>query len=211
MQDTIIQLLGAYGYGGVFFLIAVENLFPPIPSEVILTFGGFLTTVTSLHIWGVIAASTAGSVAGAAVLYGAGRLLSPQRLGTLLESKACRALRLERADVEKAVSWFSAHGRASVFYGRCIPIIRSLVSIPAGMAEMPLVPFFTLTTLGSLVWNIVLVHLGAWAGQSWPAVNAFFAQASAGTKAVLWVAVALGICVLLYKRARRQYNRSKNG
>ena len=207
MQETITAVLGEYGYWGVFVLIAVENIFPPIPSEVILTFSGFLTTVTQLHIWGVIFAATLGSVAGAAVLYGAGRVLSGQRLALFLDGKVGKALHFEREDVEKAAAWFAQKGWPCVLYCRCVPIVRSLISIPAGMAGMKLLPFFALTTVGSLVWNIVLVHLGAWAGQSWPAVTAFLENASIGVKVTLWIAVGLG-AFWLYKRRRKPYNKS---
>lgn len=209
MQDTITALLGQYGYGGVFFLIAVENVFPPIPSEVILTFSGFLTTVTVLHVWGVIGAATAGSVAGAAVLYGAGRLLSPQRLGAFLDGKIGKTLHLERTDIEKAATWFTTRGWPCVLYCRCIPIVRSLISVPAGMAGMRLAPFFVLTTIGSLVWNIVLVFLGAWAGQSWPAVSQFLAGTSAGMRTALCGMLALACVFFLYKYMRRKYNKEK--
>lgn len=204
MQHTITQVLGAWGYWGVFALIFAENMFPPIPSEVILTFSGFLTTCTQLDVWGVILAATAGSVAGAVALYGAGRLLSAERLAALLDGEAGRRLHLTRADVERANAWFAARGTLCVLYGRCVPIIRSLVSIPAGMASMRLAPFLSLTTLGSLVWNIVLVHLGAWAGESWPVVSAWFARLSGGVRIVLLCAVALSAALLVVRHFKKK-------
>ena len=136
MESVITGLVSRFGYWGVLLLIAVENIFPPIPSEVILTFGGFLTTCTEMTPPGVILFSTLGSVAGAIVLYGVGRLLAPQRLEALLSGRVGRVLKMESADVHKASDWFAAHGWPSVFYCRCIPILRSLISIPAGMAGM---------------------------------------------------------------------------
>ena len=138
MESVITGLVSRFGYWGVLLLIAVENIFPPIPSEVILTFGGFLTTCTEMTPPGVILFSTLGSVAGAIVLYGVGRLLAPQRLEALLSGRVGRVLKMESADVHKASDWFAAHGWPSVFYCRCIPILRSLISIPAGMAGMVL-------------------------------------------------------------------------
>ena len=178
MESVITGLVSRFGYWGVLLLIAVENIFPPIPSEVILTFGGFLTTCTEMTPPGVILFSTLGSVAGAIVLYGVGRLLAPQRLEALLSGRVGRVLKMESADVHKASDWFAAHGWPSVFYCRCIPILRSLISIPAGMAGMHPAPFLLLTTVGSLLWNILLVYLGALAGQSWPAVTAALEQAA---------------------------------
>ena len=136
MESVITGLVSRFGYWGVLLLIAVENIFPPIPSEVILTFGGFLTTCTEMTPPGIILFSTLGSVAGAIVLYGVGRLLAPQRLEALLSGRVGRVLKMESADVHKASDWFAAHGWPSVFYCRCIPILRSLISIPAGMAGM---------------------------------------------------------------------------
>ena len=153
MHQVVVEWIGAFGYWGVFALIAVENIFPPIPSEVILTFAGFCTATTALRAPGVVAAATLGSLAGALVLYGVGRLLQPRRLDALLAGPVGRALHMEKQDVEKAAAWFAQKGAASVFYCRCVPIVRSLISIPAGMAGMRLVPFFLYTAAGSTVWN----------------------------------------------------------
>jgi len=203
MEGLITELVGRFGYGGILLLIAVENLFPPIPSEVILTFGGFLTTYTSLTPPGVVTSATAGSVLGAVILYGTGRLLAPERLRALLRGRAGRVLKLEEADVQKASDWFTAHGWPSVFYCRCVPILRSLISIPAGMAGMAWPPFLLLTGAGSLIWNVLLVGLGAFAGQNWPAVTAAFARISGGAKAVL-LAVLAGMAMLAMVRRHRQ-------
>ncbi len=199
MENLVIQLVDQFGYWGVVLLIAVENLFPPIPSEVILTFGGFLTTCTSLRPAGVVLAATAGSVAGALALYGVGRLLAPERLEALLRGRAGRLLRLEADDVAKASAWFAAHGAPSVFYCRCVPIVRSLISIPAGMAGMRLLPFLALTTAGSTLWNILLVGAGALAGQSWPRITAALAQASGGVRLALWGLGAAGAAALFLR------------
>lgn len=204
MESVITGLVSRFGYWGVLLLIAVENIFPPIPSEVILTFGGFLTTCTEMTPPGVILFSTLGSVAGAIVLYGVGRLLAPQRLEALLSGRVGRVLKMESADVHKASDWFAAHGWPSVFYCRCIPILRSLISIPAGMAGMRPAPFLLLTTAGSLLWNILLVYLGALAGQSWPAVTAALEQASGWVKAMLVVACAAGVSALFYGRRKKR-------
>lgn len=174
MREWIIEVLNHFGYGGVVFLIALENLFPPIPSEVILTFGGFMTTCTDMRLWLVIAAATAGSLIGALVLYGTGRLLGADRVMRLLDGRVGKILHFKRADVESAMDWFEQRGYSAVFLCRCVPIVRSVISIPAGMAKMPLIPFFLLTAAGSFVWNTVLVYLGALAGNSWEKIAACF-------------------------------------
>lgn len=166
MQEWIVAVMNQFGYFGIALLIAIENIFPPIPSELILTFGGFMTTYTSMNVWLVTLFATVGSVAGAVVLYGAGRLLTPQRLGWLIDRWG-HILRLKRQDVEKAESWFLRKGSSTIFFCRFIPIVRSLISIPAGMAHMRVGKFLLYTTLGTAIWNAVLVNLGAFAGEGW--------------------------------------------
>jgi len=172
MQTWIIDIMNQFGYIGITLLIALENIFPPIPSEVILTFGGFMTRHTGLTMWGVIIAATIGSLLGAIVLYGVGWYLSAERLGNLLEGKVGQILHFKKEDVFKATDWFNRKGKSTVLFCRCIPVIRSLISIPAGMAKMKLGMFCLLTTIGSLVWNIILVYLGLTAGASWGKVVA---------------------------------------
>lgn len=167
MQQFIVEVMNSFGYIGIFALILVENLFPPIPSEVILTFGGFMTTYTAMNVPGVIAASTAGSVLGAVILYYVGRLIPKDILKNMLEGKIGKCLHFEKDDVQDAEGWFDTKGKSTVFFCRCVPIIRSLISIPAGMAGMKMAPFLILTSAGSLVWNTVLVMAGAVAGASW--------------------------------------------
>ncbi len=172
MQDWIIDFMNQFGYLGITLLIALENIFPPIPSEVILTFGGFMTTYTDLQVFGVIIASTFGSLLGACVLYGVGNILSAERLGRILDGKIGQILHFNKEDVFKACDWFNSKGKSTVFICRCIPIVRSLISIPAGMAKMKFGLFFILTTAGSFIWNTVLVYLGVAASSSWEKIVA---------------------------------------
>ena len=167
MHNLVLEIMSQYGYTGIMFLIAIENIFPPIPSEVILTFGGFMTTYTSLSIVGVIISATFGSLIGAIVLYGMGSYLSPERLGKLLDGKLGKILNLKKEDMMNACEWFNQKGKSTVLFCRCIPIIRSLISIPAGMAEMRMSVFLLFTIIGSLIWNTALVCLGAALGASW--------------------------------------------
>lgn len=197
MQEWIIEIMNHYGYIGILFLIAVENLFPPIPSEVILTFGGFLTTYTNLIPIGVVTAATMGSVLGAIVLYGAGRVVSAEKLERWLDGKPGRLLHLKKGDVKKAGAWFEKKGRATVFFCRCIPIVRSLISIPAGMAGMNFPLFLAYTTAGSLIWNVVLVGLGTAAGSSWEIIAGYVDTYAAITLAVLAVVSVIGFLLFV--------------
>ena len=169
METWITNIMEQFGYIGIFLLITIENLFPPIPSEVILTFGGFMTTHTSLSVLGVVVASTIGSVAGAIVLYGIGLLIDVNRIEKIV-GKWGHILRLSKKDIHKANEWFSKYGVWTVFFCRFIPLIRSLISLPAGMAHMNFAVFLVLTTIGTFIWNVVLVSIGATVGGSWETI-----------------------------------------
>lgn len=200
MQNWIISIMEQYGYTGVALLIAVENIFPPIPSEVILTFGGFMTTYTSLNIWGVILSATLGSVIGAIILYGVGYLLQPHRLKSLLAGRLGKVLRLYPQDVDRSVEWFQTTGISTVFFCRFVPMIRSLISIPAGFARMNLGSFLLLTTLGSFLWNTVLVWVGVAARESWDVIAVRLDSVSGAAKFLIVLAVLAAFGFFLKKR-----------
>lgn len=167
MESVIIDLIQRFGYLAIGLLIAVENIFPPIPSEVILTLGGFLTVQAGLDYWLVVVSATLGSLIGAIILYNVGRLIRPESLRKLLSSGWGRVLRLSMADLHRASHWFATKGTWTVFFCRFIPILRSLISIPAGAAKMRQGLFLMLTALGSAIWNALLVWLGALTGEAW--------------------------------------------
>ena len=129
MENWITEVMNTYGYIGILLLIALENIFPPIPSEVILTFGGFMTTTSNMSIIGVIIVSTIGSIVGAIVLYGIGLLIDVNRLEKIVD-KWGHILRLTSKDINKANAWFHKFGVWAVFLGRLVPLVRSLISIP---------------------------------------------------------------------------------
>lgn len=169
MENWITDIMSQYGYLGIFLLIMLENIFPPIPSEVILTFGGYMTTQSDMTALGVILVSTAGSVAGAVILYGLGLQLDVKRLEKIVDRYG-RVLRLTRKDIHKADSWFDKYGIWTVLFCRLIPLIRSLISIPAGMSNMKFGLFLLFTTVGTLIWNTVLVSVGAAVGDNWESI-----------------------------------------
>lgn len=178
MQEFIISLMGQFGYFGVFFLIALENVFPPIPSEVILLFGGFMTTYTSLNIALMVVAATLGSLLGAIVLYYIGKILNKERLKKIVSGKVGKVLRLKEKDIDMADHWFDTKGNKTVFFCRFIPIVRSLISIPAGMSEMPMAKFLLYTIVGSAIWNTVLIVIGNRVGENWESILGVFDQYS---------------------------------
>lgn len=200
MQEFVVSVMDRFGYLGICFLITIENLFPPIPSEIILPFGGFMTTYTNMKVWGVIFFSTIGSTVGAVILYQIGTLFTPQRLERLLDTKVCRFLGFQKGDVLRTVEWFDRRGKKAVLFGRCVPIIRSLVSIPAGMAKMEMPTFFIYTVIGSTVWNFLLVSLGAALGASWGKILEWFAAYSRLTGICLRAGAAVFVLLLVWKR-----------
>ncbi|MEG0177812.1 MAG: DedA family protein [Anaerorhabdus sp.] len=208
MNAWLLSILNAFGYFGVAFLIAIENIFPPIPSEVILTFSGFLTTKSDLTPIGVVVAATIGSVIGAILLYYFGRIFSQERIEQFISSKWGKWLGFKKQDLEKTLTWFSKWGKYGTLFGRCVPVIRSIVSIPAGMAKMRLSEFLLYTTIGSLAWNILLVFLGVKLGENWEQVLTFF-----DTYTYIMIFV-LAICAIIFvyiwfKKIRNRGNDEK--
>lgn len=192
METWITSIMADFGYIGIFVLIMVENLFPPIPSEIILTFGGFMTTVTSLNVVMVIIVATLGSIVGAILLYKVASYFGKERL-TKIVLKYGRILRLKESDIERAESFFLKYGSWAVFLCRMIPLIRSLISIPAGMTKMKMSRFLILTTAGSLLWNTVLIGLGAVLGESWNEIVVFMDSFSTIIYSVIAILVVVGL------------------
>lgn len=159
MFDFITEFMQNSGYFGVFALMALENIFPPIPSELIMPFAGFVAARGDLSVVGVLVAGTAGSVAGALPWYYAGKVYGKERLEKLADRHA-RWLTVTHGDIEHAMDAFEKHGRKVVLLGRLIPAIRTLISVPAGLAKMPLAQFLLYSTVGSLLWTGILTGAG---------------------------------------------------
>lgn len=198
MNKFVINIMNKYGYFGILFLIAIENIFPPIPSEVILSLGGFMTTQKecTMNIFGVIMFSTLGSLVGAIILYYVGYILNKENLLKIINSKVGKILCLKSTDIEKSEKSFQKHGDLTVFYCRFIPIVRSLISIPAGMNKMNLSIFLIYTTVGSLIWNTVLVSLGNLVGENYMIVANIFSKYS---KIILFSLIILIIVKIIKK------------
>lgn len=201
MENWITEFMDQFGYFGVFLLIMIENVFPPIPSEVILTFGGFMTTYSDMTRVGVIIAATAGSVIGAMILYSIGLFLDVARLEKIVDRWG-GVLRLTRKDIHKADAWFDKYGPWTVLLCRLVPLIRSLISIPAGMSNMNFPLFILLTTIGSLIWNTALVTIGAAVGDNWQSI-VHYMDIYSNIAYVLLVIGGIAICIW-YSRFRRK-------
>lgn len=166
LEVLITELIQQYTYLAVFLLIAIENLFPPIPSEIILSFAGFLSTAHDLNIYFMIFCSVMGSYVGAVLLYYLGWKLPKKKLFAILMK-----FHMKEEDLNKSMNWFYEKGKISVFIGRFVPIIRSLISIPAGMVHMKFLPFSVYTISGSLIWNSILILIGGLLGENYQKIS----------------------------------------
>ncbi len=159
LVDRATDIIDAIGLAGVSLLIALESIFPPIPSEVVLLLSGFQVSQGKFNFVAAVLAATVGSVVGAFALYLVGRLVGEERLESLL-AKFGKPLGFKRADIDRADAWFDKYGDWVVFFGRLVPLVRSVVSIPAGANNMPAAKFALFTGLGSLIWNAVWIGIG---------------------------------------------------
>ena len=181
VQDVINQ----FGYFGVALLVVIENVFPPIPSEIVLPFAGFVAqqgasavnatagaAQSDTTVVGMMIAATVGSVVGALILYFVSAAIGPERLRGFVE-RFGKWFGVKSSDLVRAEAWFDRRSSAAVLVGRCVPLIRSIVSIPAGFRRMKLTSFVVLTAIGSAVWNIALIGAGAVLGDQWERVGEY--------------------------------------
>jgi membrane protein DedA with SNARE-associated domain len=197
MFDKIVEVVSAFGYLGVFMLMLLENIFPPIPSELIMPLAGFVAARGELNFAGVIVAGTAGSVVGALPWYYAGATLGQARMKKLA-ARWGHWLTLSPEDVDKANGWFDRHGKGAVFFGRLIPAVRTLISVPAGIAGMPMSKFLIYSTLGSLIWTALLALSGFLLESQYEKVAEYVDPVS---KAV----VASIVLIYLYRLVRQRF------
>jgi membrane protein DedA with SNARE-associated domain len=197
LAGLITDIIATLGPIGVRALVALETLLPPIPSELILPLSGYLASRGRMSLVAVVAGATVGSLVGALVLYWAGAALGQKRLRRLAE----RMPLVEVGDLERAEEWFDRHGGLAVLIGRVVPVVRSLVSVPAGVERMPLWRFVLYTIVGSGVYNLVLVGLGYVLGSRWKTVEQYSTYLNYAIYAAILVAV--GLFALKRVRGRR--------
>lgn len=203
MTTLITVLINRFGYLAVSLLIAIENIFPPIPSEVILAFSGFITTKSELQLFYLALASTLGALIGALTLYWIGSLLKEEKISQMMERPFFQKIGFKKDDVTKANDWFQRYGIWTTFFARFIPIVRSLISLPAGMAKVDLLRFVIFTALGSLIWNTVLLSLGAYLGQNWQQVVMIIEEYSMITCVLLGLILLIGSYYWYANRIRK--------
>jgi membrane protein DedA with SNARE-associated domain len=163
VADFILEIVKSMGYVGIALLTLLENVFPPIPSEVIMPLAGYHASQGDMHLGVAIFSGAAGSLAGCTIWYWIGRRIGSQRLRRFVERHG-RWLTLGTDDIDKAHEWFQRHGGVVVFFGRLVPGLRTWVSLPAGLNEMPVGPFLAFTALGTAIWTALLTGAGYWLG-----------------------------------------------
>lgn len=195
-----VGLMEQMGLLGVGIAVAMDNFFPPLPSEIVLPLAGFTASRGEFSLAGALFVTTLGSVLGAIVLYYLGRIFGPQRLRWVVDKMPL----VDVADLDRSELWFARHGTKAVFFGRMIPIFRSIISIPAGIERMPLLTFTLLTTSGSLIWNSIFVLAGYQLGENWAAVEPYSEALQRIVIVAVVVAVVAFVVVRLRSRTRDQ-------
>lgn len=190
LESRVIEIVDSFGYLGITALIIGETVFPPIPSEVILPLAGFTASRGDLTLPGVLLAATVGSVLGALILYAFGAWIGRERLYHLT-NRFGRYFLISESDLDRADAWFSQHQAKAVVIGRLVPGVRSVISLPAGVTRMPLTTFTLYTTLGSLLWNSLLVGAGYVLGNQWDRVGGVVSWAQ-------YVVIALILLAMLW-------------
>ncbi len=195
------------GYGSILLAMFLENLFPPIPSELIMPLGGFYVQQGQLSFFPVVLAGLLGTVLGAFPWYGIGRLVNEKKLEVWL-NKYGQFLGIQVEDLARSRRWFSRFGTALVFWGRLVPGIRTLISVPAGIELMPLMPFILWTTAGSLIWTLFLTVAGFALGESYSNVELWIDPVSKGIKLILAVVFVSGLSWLFLRIWTRRNQRN---
>lgn len=196
--DWVVEVMRTLGAPGVGLATALETVFPPVPSEVVLPLAGYTASLGHYGLVAAIVCATIGSLVGAFVLYWLGAVWGAERL----EATAERIPLLHARDVERAIAWFGRNGRSAIFLGRLVPGVRSFISIPAGIDRMPLLRFAVYTTAGSLLWNTALIVAGYELGAQWHRVEAYVGEASVVVYAAVGVAVLWFVVRRLVGRSR---------
>ena len=190
------------GYGAILLAMFLENLIPPIPSELIMPLGGFYVAQGQLDFFPVVLAGLIGTVFGALPWYGIGKLVNEERLEKWLENKG-RWIGINPQDLARSRKWFDRYGISLVFWGRLIPGIRTLISVPAGVELMPIYPFLLWTTAGSLIWTLFLTITGFYLGDNYVNIEKWISPFSSIFKLFIVLFISVALVTLIYKTLRK--------
>ena len=193
------------GYGAISLAMFLENLIPPIPSELIMPLGGFYVSQGQLGFFPVVLAGLIGTVIGALPWYGLGRLVNEERLEQWLEKNG-RWIGINPKELARSRKWFNRYGVSLVFWGRLVPGIRTLISVPAGVELMPITPFLIWTTAGSLIWTLFLTVTGFYLGDNYANIENWISPFSSTFKTIIFVIISASLIALIYKTLRKLIN-----
>ncbi len=199
MAEWIRNIIETLGYPGIVFLLFLENVFPPIPSELVIPLAGFAASDGSMTLIGVVIAGTIGSVLGALPLYYLGRTVPRERLKRWADKRG-RWLLLDGDDIDRAQDWLEDHGRSAVFLCRLVPGVRSLISIPAGSSSMHMPTFLFYTALGTALWTALLAYLGVLLGDNYEQI----ANVLGSVGNVVWMVIGVVVVIWAVRRWRRR-------
>lgn len=205
MKEWILSTMDSLGYLGIGFLMFAENLFPPIPSELIMPLAGFSVSQGKMDFSLAVLAGVVGTIIGALPWYYAGKIIGEERLKRLAD-KYGKWITVSSKDIDKVKRWFDRYGNNAVLFGRLVPGIRTLISLPAGLNEMPLVPFILYSTIGTTLWVIFLTGAGYLLGNNYELVDDYLAPVSKGVLVLIIVAFAVWIF-----RKKQQAKRQRDG
>ncbi|ENU31170.1 hypothetical protein F991_00883 [Acinetobacter sp. CIP-A165] len=197
LEDWVLSIMEKLGYLGIAFLMFLDNVFPPIPSEVIMTSAGYTAAKGDLSLIGVIIAGSAGSLLAAMLLYWVGRKIPQQHLFHFI-ARYGKYLRISTTDLEKSLTWFEKHGHRVVFFGRMIPAVRSLISIPAGMSKMPFGKFMTYSAAGTIIWTSFLAFVGYYFSENQALMTAVIQR-------VGYIILTIAVFYILWRLAKKFY------
>lgn len=193
MEQWITDFMTQYGYVGVFILVFLEYVIHPFPSEIILTFAGFMTNQSNLNILIVCIITVIAAVLGSLVLYAVGALIGEERLYRFIDKRG-RLIGIKTKDLDKTVNWLNKYGHWAIFIGRFIPIVRTLISLPAGITRMNVPVFILLTAIGTGMWNIFLIMLGRTLGNHWHQILVYVGMYSK----IFIIIIAIAVIYLVY-------------
>jgi membrane protein DedA with SNARE-associated domain len=205
MQHWITNIMTSLSYWGIGLLMFAENLFPPIPSELIMPLAGFTVAQNKMSFVPAVLAGVIGTILGAFPWYYAGKLVGEERLKGLAD-KYGKWITVSSQDIDKAQRWFARYGNKAVFFGRLVPGVRTLISLPAGMSNMPLAPFVLYSTLGTTLWVMILTFLGYVLGDNYTLVDEYLAPVSKIVLVALIVAFIVWVVRKRQKAKRRRQN-----
>jgi membrane protein DedA with SNARE-associated domain len=197
MAEIVTSVIGTLGYIGIFFLMLIEVVFPPIPSEVILPFAGFAAAQGTLSIGGVIVTAALGATAGGTVVYWLGKLLHQEKIERFILQYGSW-LGIKQGDIDKSQRWFDRHGYRAVFLGRMVPIVRTFISLPAGIRRMNFIPFLIYTFIGSLAWSTLLASAGYVLGDQYQRVEAYLKPVTLAVIFLFFISVGIWLSRRLY-------------